>query len=104
MIGHKEEEIVQCDDGSYSCKLEIVNNKGLHARASAKFVNLVKDFDVTIAVTRDGQTVGGSSIMGLMTLSASVGTTIEVKSSGEQAHAAIVAIKDLVKNGFGELD
>ena len=104
MTNQNEEGIVKCDDGSYLCNLKIVNNKGLHARASAKFVNLVKEYDATINVSKDGQTVGGSSIMGLMTLSASIGTAIEVKASGEQAHLAIVTIKELVTNGFGELE
>ena len=99
-----ENEITKCADGSFVCILKIVNTKGLHARASALFVKLVKEYEATIEVSKDGQTVGGSSIMGLMTLSASIGTKIEVKSVGDQAYPAILAIKDLVNNGFGELD
>jgi phosphocarrier protein HPr len=84
--------------------LEIVNKKGLHARASAKFVQTVEKFDAQVAVTRGNETVGGTSIMGLMMLSAATGTEIEVEAKGKQAAEAIEAITALVNNGFGEED
>lgn len=82
--------------------LPIVNRKGLHARASAKFVQLAEQFDADITISRDGMTVGGQSIMGLMMLAAGQGTTIEVSALGEDARAAIDAITELVANRFGE--
>ena len=83
-------------------ELLIRNKKGLHARASAKFVKCAETFDATIRVTREGQTVGGSSIMGLMMLAAGPGTTICVEAEGVQATEAIEALKALVDDGFGE--
>lgn len=83
-------------------ELEIKNQKGLHARAAASFVRTVEKFDADINVTKSGQTVCGSSIMGLMILSASKGTTIRVEACGNQAKEAIEAIKTLVNNKFGE--
>ncbi|MBI1171681.1 HPr family phosphocarrier protein [bacterium] len=82
--------------------LRIVNEKGLHARASAKFVEVVEEFDAQAQVTRDGMTVSGDSIMGLLMLAASCGTTIEVETSGPQADALAVALKALVADRFGE--
>ena len=84
--------------------LEIVNKKGLHARASAKFVQTVEKFDAEVTVTRGGETVGGTSIMGLMMLSAATGTEITVEASGKQAAEAMDAIIELVTSGFGEED
>jgi phosphocarrier protein len=83
-------------------ELTIRNKKGLHARASAKFVKCAEGFDATIRVTRDGQTVGGSSIMGLMMLAAGPGTTIVVEGEGPEACAAVAALSALVEDGFGE--
>jgi phosphocarrier protein len=83
-------------------ELLIRNKKGLHARASAKFVKCAETFDATIRVTRDGQTVGGMSIMGLMMLAASQGTTIQVEAEGPEAGPALKAIRELVEDGFGE--
>ncbi|MGK9053560.1 HPr family phosphocarrier protein [Neorhizobium sp. CSC1952] len=80
----------------------IVNKRGLHARASAKFVQMVEGFDAQITVSRDGTTVGGNSIMGLMMLAASTGCTIEVSASGSQATEALDALEQLVANKFGE--
>ncbi len=80
----------------------IVNEKGLHARASAKFVETVEGFDASARVTRDGMTVSGDSIMGLLMLAASKGTTIEVETSGPQAEALADALETLVANRFGE--
>ena len=82
--------------------LRIVNEKGLHARASAKFVEVVEAHDATAQVTRDGMTVSGDSIMGLLMLAASRGTTIEVRTSGAQAEALAAALDALVANRFGE--
>ena len=84
--------------------LEIVNKKGLHARASAKFVQTAERFDAMVKVTSGGETVGGTSIMGLMMLAASTGTTITVEASGNEASAAIDALAGLVESGFGEED
>ena len=84
--------------------LEIVNKKGLHARASAKFVQTVEQFDCEVRVTRNGETVGGNSIMGLMMLSAGPGSCISVEAKGTDAAAAIEALTDLVESRFGEED
>ncbi|WP_246191139.1 HPr family phosphocarrier protein [Aureimonas leprariae] len=82
--------------------LPIVNRRGLHARASAKFVQVAEKFDAEITVTRDGMSVGGQSIMGLMMLAAGIGTTIDVAASGPQAADALDAIERLVADRFGE--
>jgi len=84
--------------------LEIVNQRGLHARASAKLVKLVETFDAEVLVSKDGHTVEGTSIMGLMMLAASRGCSIHVAVSGHQAKDAMAAISDLVEGGFGEED
>lgn len=83
-------------------ELAIVNKRGLHARASAKFVQTVERFDADVRVTRAGETVGGTSIMGLMMLAAAPGTTILVEASGPQAQSAIDALEALVSDRFGE--
>lgn len=83
-------------------RLDIVNDKGLHARASAKFVETVERFDARVTVRRDGMEVSGDSIMGLMMLAASCGTHVEVETSGEQADEVAEALKFLVANRFGE--
>jgi len=82
--------------------LEIVNQKGLHARASAKFVQTVERFDAEVWVWRGGEKVGGTSIMGLMMLSAGPGTAICVEASGPQAHEVVDALEALVASKFGE--
>ena len=82
--------------------LKIVNEKGLHARASAKFVEVVESFDADAEVSKDGMSVSGDSIMGLLMLAASRGTSISVKTSGTQATALMDALEQLVKNLFGE--
>ena len=82
--------------------LKIVNEKGLHARASAKFVEVVERFDASAEVTKDGMKVSGDSIMGLLMLAASRGTSIEVRTSGPQAAALADALAALVANRFGE--
>ena len=83
-------------------EMQIVNRKGLHARATAKFVQCVDRFDAEIKVTRCGETVGGDSIMGILTLGAGMGTSITVSAMGEQAEAALDAIAALVAGRFGE--
>ena len=80
----------------------IVNERGLHARASAKFVKCAEAFDADIAVSRDGQTVPGTSIMGLMMLTAAQGTSITVSATGPQAEAALAALAALVASKFDE--
>ena len=84
--------------------LEIINKKGLHARASAMFVQTVERFDAIVRVTRGHETVGGTSIMGLMMLAAAPGTSITVEACGNEAAAAIDALAKLVASGFGEDD
>lgn len=83
-------------------RLNIVNEKGLHARASARFVEVVEEFDATAQVTRDGMTVSGDSIMGLLMLAASRGTTIEVETAGPDEAALAAALTKLVADRFGE--
>ena len=88
--------------GAVSKELLIINKRGLHARASAKFVQTVERFSAEVWVTRGGETVGGTSIMGLMMLSAGPGTTIMVSATGPEAEAAIKAITELVESKFNE--
>jgi phosphocarrier protein len=83
-------------------QLRIVNEKGLHARASAKFVEVVERFDARAEVSRDGMSVSGDSIMGLLMLAASRGTTIEVRCSGAEAKELALALTALVAARFGE--
>ena len=85
-------------------ELNIVNQRGLHARASAKLVKLVETFESHVEVSKDGQTVDGTSIMGLMMLAASKGCCIQVRVEGSDAEEAMTAISDLVCDGFGEAD
>ena len=82
--------------------LRIPNRRGLHARASARFVECAGRFDAEIRVSKDGHVVGGTSIMGLMMLAASQGSSIHVTASGPDAEVALKAISDLVAGGFGE--
>ncbi|QRF51054.1 HPr family phosphocarrier protein [Rhizobium rosettiformans] len=82
--------------------LLIINKRGLHARASAKFVQTVSGFDATVSVSKDGTTVGGTSIMGLMMLAASPGCSICVSASGNQAEDVVNALAALVADRFGE--
>ena len=89
-------------DGAITRELPIVNRKGLHARATAKFVHCVEQFDAEVTVSRCGETVGGQSIMGILTLGAGIGSTILIAATGAQAQAAVDAIAALVANRFGE--
>jgi phosphocarrier protein HPr len=88
--------------GAVSRELPIINKRGLHARASAKFVQMVERFTAEVWVTKGNETVGGNSIMGLMMLSAGPGTTIVVSAIGPDAQAAIDAIDALVASKFNE--
>jgi phosphocarrier protein len=88
--------------GPFEAELLIVNRKGLHARASAKFVQTVERFDATVTVTRSGETVGGRSIMGLLTLGAAQGTSIVVTTEGPEAAESMAALTELVASRFGE--
>jgi phosphocarrier protein len=85
-----------------SRKVEVINERGMHARASAKFVKLAAGFDAEVSVSRDGQTVDARSIMGLMMLAAGPGSTIELKAEGPDAHAAVDALCALVEQRFEE--
>ena len=85
-----------------SRELPITNKRGLHARASAKFVQMVEKFSADVTVTRNGESVGGTSIMGLMMLAAGIGTSIVVTAKGPEAQEALDAISQLVSDKFGE--
>ncbi len=89
-------------DGAETREFAIENKKGLHARASVKFVQTVDVYEAEVFVTRCGETVGGRSIMGLLTLGAACGTTIVVNAKGEDAAQCLNAIGDLLANKFGE--
>jgi len=91
-------------DGAVVRKLAICNRKGLHARASAKFVQTVEKFDADVRVMRCGETVGGTSIMGLMMLAAAPGTSITVEATGREAVEVIDALTALINSRFGEDD
>ena len=83
-------------------EMAIVNQRGLHARASAKFVKCAESFDASITVSKDGHTVPATSIMGLMMLAASIGTSVTVEASGPQAEQAMTALQTLVADKFQE--
>ncbi len=89
-------------EGAVTRELEIVNRKGLHARATAKFVHCVEQFSAEVTVSRCGETVGGESIMGILTLGAGIGSTITVSATGAQAQDAVNALAALIANKFGE--
>jgi len=84
------------------CVLKIVNEKCLHARASAKFVETVEKFDAEATVSKDGISASGDSIMGLLMLAGSIGTEIEVETTGTQAQSLAEALTELVADKFGE--
>jgi len=88
--------------GALVADIPIINKKGLHARASAKFVHTVEQFEADVRVSRCGETVGGDSIMGLMMLSAGPGTSIRVEAKGTDAQAVLGALIALVGDRFGE--
>jgi phosphocarrier protein HPr len=84
--------------------LKITNKRGLHARASAKFVQCVEQFDAEVTVAKDGFEVGATSIMGLMMLAAANGSEIQIAAAGRQARQALDALEALVAGKFGESD
>jgi len=84
--------------------LLIVNKRGLHARAAARFVQCAERFDATVTVSKDQTTVGGTSIMGLMMLAAAPGSEIHVEASGPEAAEALAALTELVADRFGEAE
>jgi len=88
--------------GELCLDLPILNRRGLHARASAKFVQCADSFEARITVSKDQNTVGGTSIMGLMMLAAGIGSSIRVTAEGPQAREALDAIARLVADKFGE--
>ena len=88
--------------GGASRTVEIVNKRGLHARASAKFVKLASGFDAEVRVSKDGQTVDARSIMGLMMLAAGPGCCIDIEAEGAEAEAAVAALEQLVTAKFDE--
>jgi phosphocarrier protein len=88
--------------GAATRVMKICNEKGLHARASAKFVQVVEKYDARVSVSRSSESVGGDSIMGLMMLGAGIGTSITVKATGAQAADVIAALDELVSGKFGE--
>jgi len=90
--------------GAISRELQIINKRGLHARASAKFVQMVEKFNAEVWVTRGSETVGGTSIMGLMMLAAGPGVTIHISATGKEAAAAVDALCALIASRFGEED
>jgi phosphocarrier protein HPr len=92
--------------GVYQClaEVKVMNRKGLHARASASFVKCVEKFDAEVSVTKDGQTVNGSSIMGLMMLTAAAGSTLLIVTEGPDAEEALDALTTLVESRFNEQD
>jgi phosphocarrier protein HPr len=91
-------------EGAVVRTLLICNKKGLHARASAKFVQTVEKFDAEVRVRRCNETVGGTSIMGLMMLAAAPGTKITVEATGPEADAVVDALAALIESRFGEAD
>ena len=91
------------DDGAPITRLvKIINTKGLHARASAKFVQTAAKFDAQVSVHKDGHAVSGTSIMGLMMLGAGIGSDLTLFAHGPQAQEAMDALQALVENKFGE--
>jgi len=89
-------------DAAVSRTVTIVNKRGLHARASARFVTLASELPARITVSKDGQDVVGTSIMGLMMLGAAIGDTITISASGENAEGALARMVQLVEDRFGE--
>jgi phosphocarrier protein HPr len=102
--GELESEQPLSRTGTVVRNFTICNKKGLHARASAKFVQTVEKFDAEVLVSRAGETVGGTSIMGLMMLAAAPGTSITVEATGKEAAEVIEALGALIASRFGEDD
>ena len=97
-----EDSLPPVPEGGLIQVLPIINRRGLHARASAKFVQTVERFDAQVTVTRAGETVGGRSIMGLLTLGAAQGTHVMVTAVGADAEPCLAAIEALLADRFGE--
>jgi phosphocarrier protein HPr len=108
IIAPAVEDAVECcpecetPEGALARTLTIINRRGLHARATAKLVQCIEAFNAEITIGRCGERVGGSSIMGILTLGAGQGMTISVTAAGIQAVEALDAIEDLIANRFGE--
>lgn len=98
----EDDDLPPVPEGGLLKLVPVINRRGLHARASAKFVQTVERFDAQVTVTRSGETVGGRSIMGLLTLGAAQGTSIAVTTAGTDAQACMDAIVALLANRFGE--
>jgi phosphocarrier protein HPr len=104
VVKPRDKEETVPPEGLCFAEVVIPNKKGLHARASAQFVRCASRFTAEVRVTREGHTVGGTSIMGLMMLAAGQGHTILIETDGQEASAALEALIALVENGFGEED
>jgi len=89
-------------EGYLSRELTIVNRKGLHARATAKLVQCIEEFNAQVLVSRCGETVGGTSIMGILTLGAGPGSTIRIAAKGADADDVLAAVTKLIASRFGE--
>jgi len=103
-VGKPRDKEAELREGLYLAEVVIPNKKGLHARASAQFVRCASRFTAEVRVTREGHTVGGTSIMGLMMLAAGQGHTILIETEGSEATQALEALIALVESGFGEED
>lgn len=91
-------------DRTVTRELEIINRRGLHARATAKLVQCIEQFSAEVTLSRGGETVGGTSIMGILTLGAGLGSTIVVTAKGSEADQVLEAVAALVAGKFGEDD
>lgn len=89
-------------DGALSREVVISNKRGLHARASAKFVQMAEAFDAAIEVSKNGESAMATSIMGLMMLGAGIGSTVTLSGHGQDADEAIAALAQLIEDKFGE--
>jgi phosphocarrier protein len=96
------DKAIETAAGLYFAEVVVANKKGLHARASAQFVRIASGFNAEIKVTREGHTVGGTSIMGLMMLAAGQGHSILIEAEGPEAREAMEALIALVEDKFGE--
>jgi len=101
---HRTGEVRPLREGAVVRVLTICNRKGLHARASARFVQTVEKFDADVRVMRCGEIVGGTSIMGLMMLAAAPGTSITIEATGREANQVLEALAALIDSRFGEND
>jgi phosphocarrier protein HPr len=100
--GAVPDEVAAANGTTCTAQVTIRNRKGLHARASAKFVKCAELYDAEVLVVRDGQSVGGTSIMGLMMLAAGPGSVLSIRAEGTDAGPALAALVGLVEDGFGE--